>query len=71
MAWKTQIDPWTDHEVRELRKLASVNTPTSIIARRLDRSPRAVEAKATEENIILKSTSQSSLDEYMPIQNHV
>ena len=61
--------PWTEQEICELRKLASKNTPTRVIAKKLDRNSNAVQTKAADENIRLNS--QSSLDECMPIRNYV
>jgi hypothetical protein len=50
---------WSDQDVRELRKLADGNTPTRVIALKLDRTPDAVRSKASDEAISLKPTNQS------------
>jgi hypothetical protein len=50
---------WSNGEVRELRQLATGNTPTRVIALKLERTPDAVQSKASEENISLKPTNQS------------
>jgi hypothetical protein len=50
---------WTQNDVKELDKLAKSNTPTRLIADKLDRSEAAVRAKANDENISLKPTNQS------------
>ncbi len=51
--------PWTPPQVQQLRKLATDNTPTRVIAFKLERTPDAVESKASEEHISLKPTNQS------------
>lgn len=43
--------PWQDSEVSVLRTLLAARTPIHAIAERLDRSPRAVEAKAAAARI--------------------
>lgn len=50
---------WTRTEVKELRSLAKGNTPTRLIAYKMDRSEAAVRSKASEERISLKPTNQS------------
>lgn len=50
---------WTKEEVRDLKKLADQNTPTRVIGLKLDRTPAAVQKKATEESISLKPPNQS------------
>lgn len=50
---------WTPAEVRQLDQLAQHNTPTRVIALKLERTPDAVQSKASEENISLKPTNQS------------
>lgn len=50
---------WTPSEVRKLRDLARGNTPTGLIAYKLERSEDAVRSKASNENISLKPTNQS------------
>lgn len=50
---------WTPQDVKELKTLAKENTPTRVIGLKLGRTPDAVEAKASEENISLKPTNQS------------
>ncbi|HEY2979993.1 MAG TPA: hypothetical protein VGJ22_02335 [Anaerolineales bacterium] len=51
--------PWTKTEVKQLEKLAEQNTPTRVIALKLQRTPDAVYSKASEEDISLKPTNQS------------
>ena len=51
--------PWTPAEVRQLDQLAKHNTPTRVIGLKLERTPDAVQSKASEENISLKPTNQS------------
>lgn len=50
---------WTGQEVRELGRLAKDNTPTRVIALKLERSPEAVRSKASEQGVSLKPTNQS------------
>jgi hypothetical protein len=51
---------WTATQVRQLRKLASQNTPTRVIGLKLGRTEGAVRTKASEKGVSLKSRSQSS-----------
>ncbi|MEO8036948.1 MAG: hypothetical protein ABI837_21140 [Acidobacteriota bacterium] len=51
--------PWTSAQVRQLDQLAQQNTPTRVIGLKLERTPDAVQSKASEENISLKPTNQS------------
>jgi hypothetical protein len=51
--------PWTPPQVKQLRELAKDNTPTRVIALKLERTPDAVESKASDENISLKPSNQS------------
>jgi len=51
--------PWTDKQVDQLQKLANQNTPTRVIALKLERTEDAVRSKASEKNITLKPTNQS------------
>ena len=50
---------WTPAEVLQLDQLAQHNTPTRVIALKLERTPEAVQSKASEEHISLKPTNQS------------
>ena len=50
---------WTNEEVAELKRLAKENTPTPLIANKLNRTESAVENKAQAENISLKPTNRS------------
>jgi hypothetical protein len=51
--------PWTAAQVAKLGTLAKQNTPTRVIALKLDRTPDAVRAKASEADISLKPVNQS------------
>lgn len=51
--------PWTDKQVGQLQKLTDQNTPTRVIALKLERTEDAVRSKASEENITLKPTNRS------------
>lgn len=50
---------WTPDDVKKLGELAQGNTPTRVIALKLQRSPTAVQTKASGEGISLKPTNQS------------
>jgi hypothetical protein len=50
---------WTSEETKSLRDLAKGNTPTRVIALKLDRSPTSVQGKAAELGVSLKPTNQS------------
>ncbi len=50
---------WTAGEVKQLKTLADGNTPTRVIGLKLQRSPSAVQSKASSEDISLKPTNQS------------
>jgi len=50
---------WTPAELKKLGELAKGNTPTRVIALKLQRTPAAVQTKASSEGISLKPTNQS------------
>ncbi|MGO7353330.1 hypothetical protein ACCS66_01155 [Rhizobium ruizarguesonis] len=50
---------WTPEQVKQLKDLAKGNTPTRVIALKLERTPGAVQSKASTEKISLKPTNQS------------
>ena len=50
---------WTGFDIHRLRALAQQNTPTRVIALKLERTPDAVRTKAGEEHISLKPVNQS------------
>lgn len=50
---------WKPEDVNNLKKLAKENTPTRVIALKLERTPASVQNKASQENISLKPTNQS------------
>jgi len=51
--------PWMDSQVKQLEKLAQGNTPTRLIAHKLERTEDAVRSKAADQDISLKPTNQS------------
>lgn len=51
--------PWSADEVKKLETLADGNTPTRLIAHKLERTEDSVRAKASERRISLKPTNQS------------
>lgn len=50
---------WTNQDVRRLSQLADGNTPTRLIAWKLQRTEDAVRSKAADEGISLKPVNQS------------
>jgi hypothetical protein len=50
---------WSSQDEAELKRLATGNTPTRVIALKLGRSEDAVRGKAQELNVSLKPTNQS------------
>ena len=50
---------WKPAEVKQLKTLAAGNTPTRVIGLKLQRTPAAVQGKASSEGISLKPTNQS------------
>jgi len=51
--------PWTKGDEKQLKKLANGNTPTGLIAHKLERSEDAIRGKAGEINQSLKPTNKS------------
>lgn len=51
--------PWTPPEVKQLAQEAKGNTPTRVIALHMGRTPDAICAKASDEDISLKPTNQA------------
>jgi hypothetical protein len=49
---------WTSSDVQQLKQLAKGNTPTRVAALKLQRTPAAVQQKASSEGISLKPTNQ-------------
>jgi hypothetical protein len=56
---KNHRKAWTPQQVKQLKQLAKENTPTRVMGLKLERTPDAVQAKASEEGISLKPTNQS------------
>ena len=50
---------WTKTQETKLKKLARGNTPTRVIGLKLERTPAAVQSKASELGISLKPTNKS------------
>lgn len=50
---------WTGADLRNLRTLASNNTPTGVISLKLQRPEAAIRSKAHREGISLKPTNRS------------
>ncbi len=51
--------PWTSKDVTKLQQLADGNTPTRLIALKLERTEGAIRSKASEENVSLAPPNQS------------
>ena len=50
---------WSKNDIHQLQNLANQNTPTRLIALKLERTENAVRSKASEEDVSLKPTNQS------------
>ena len=50
---------WTPAEVKQVKQLATENTPTRVIGLKLGRTEGAVQNKASEAGISLKPTNQA------------
>ena len=50
---------WTKQDIKQLKQLAKENTPTRVMGIKLERTPDAVQAKASEIGQSLKPTNQS------------
>ena len=57
---------WTGEDISKLRQLARENTPTRVIAIKLDRTAEAVYEKANEICLSLKPTNQSPYNRRRP-----
>jgi hypothetical protein len=51
--------PWTRSDDAELRRLAKQNTPTPLIAYKMERTEDAIRAHASEIDLSLKPTNKS------------
>ncbi|MCL4507714.1 MAG: hypothetical protein M1434_08745 [Chloroflexi bacterium] len=49
---------WTPEDIKRLKQLAKENTPTRVIALKLQRTSEAVQSKASAEGISLKPINQ-------------
>src|SRR5438876_6618273 len=56
---KNHREAWTGNDTQALRQLARQNTPTRVIALKLQRTEGAVRSKATDIKLSLKPTNQS------------
>ena len=63
---KNNGKPWTAAQVQQLETLAKGNTPTRVIALKMQRTPSAVQNKASTEGISLKPTNQSPYNRRKP-----
>lgn len=50
---------WTPGDNKQLRQLASQNTPTRVAGLKLGRTPEAVQSQASKLGVSLKPTNQS------------
>lgn len=53
---------WTPADLEKLQKLADGNTPTGLIAHKLQRSNASITSKASQQSISLQPTNQSPYD---------
>jgi len=58
--------PWMAAEISKLKTLAAGNTPTGLIAYRLQRTAPAVQSKASEQGVSLKPVNQSPYNRRKP-----
>lgn len=56
---KNHGTPWTTEDRRQLRTLVAENTPTRVIALKLERTLAAIYTFAAEAGVSLKPTNQS------------
>lgn len=56
---KNSGTPWTPAQDKQLRTLAAGNTPTRVIALKVERTPAAVATHASDIKVSLKPTNQS------------
>jgi hypothetical protein len=56
---KNHGKPWTRTDNAELRRLAKQNTPTPLIAYKMQRTEDAIRAHASEIDLSLKPTNKS------------
>ncbi|MDX9739268.1 MAG: hypothetical protein RBT33_02810 [Candidatus Dojkabacteria bacterium] len=56
---KNNHKEWTSKDISTLKSLAKENTPTRVIALKIERTPAAVHTKASDLGISLKPTNQS------------
>jgi hypothetical protein len=59
---KKHRQKWTKNDLEKLEKLAEGNTPTGLLAYKLQRTEDSIRSKAREENISLKPTNKSPYD---------
>lgn len=57
---------WTGPDLKQLKGLAAGNTPTGLIAHKLQRTPAAVQSKASEIGLSLKPVNQSPYNRRKP-----
>lgn len=57
---------WSAQQIAQLKILAKSNTPTRVIAIKMDRTPAAIQSKASVEKISLKPTNQSPYGKKSP-----
>jgi hypothetical protein len=50
---------WTNQEIKELKALAKINTPTGVMSLKLHRPPASIRSKAQREGISLRPVNRS------------
>ncbi len=50
--------PWTASDMKQLKQLAKQNTPSRVIGLKMGRTPGAVQQKASQEGVSLKTTNR-------------
>ena len=56
---KNHHKQWTSQDIKQLKQLAKENTPTRVMGIKLERTPDAIQAKASDIGLSLKPTNQS------------
>lgn len=57
---------WKPAEVKQLKQLAAENTPTRVIGLKLQRTPTAIQGKASAIGVSLKPTNQPPYNRRKP-----
>lgn len=70
-SYRKTENEWEKNEVKELSKLAEVNTPTRVIGLKLGRTENSIRLKAKEESISLKPANRSPFNRSNKVSSKV